>query len=167
MSCLAKRDTTNWADFLIWTLNFWNVSNPTPPFKNSKTQPTLFYSRIRWRMWTFENKMILANVGRKWTVIVFGQKDNLINADWSSPLQQVLSMVTCHRYQILVKFNASWLVHLQPPSTNKILITPELWLQENAQSAADGEKATCTGTKRELSTSETTQGPLDLKIKVR
>ena len=92
---------------------------------------------------------------------------SMIVLDWSTYLQQELFMVPCHTQQILVKFNASLLVQLQPPSTNKILITPELWLQENAQSAADGEKATGTGTKRELSTSETAQGPLDLNIKVR
>ena len=59
-----------------------------------------------------------------------------------------------------------WLI-FQPPSTNKILITPELWLQqEAAQSAADAEKAT--GTKRELTQVETQQqgAPLDLNIKV-
>ena len=60
--------------------------------------------------------------------------------------------------------DCDWLF-LQPPSTNKILITPELWLQENAQSGpvdAAGDKTT--GHKRELTPSE--NSPLDLNIKV-
>ena len=63
-----------------------------------------------------------------------------------------------------LKLGRDWLV-LQPPSTNKILITPELWLQENPPSGpVDAEKMAAH--KRELSTSDNSQGPLDLNIKV-